>query len=54
MTIDELVAAVTRTVVDERRIQEFEIRLQRAEKEFEVESRNRIVDEDFLSRAYCL
>ncbi len=53
MSIDELVAAFERTIIDESRIQEVEARLQQAENEFELESRSRVIDEEFLSRSYC-
>lgn len=53
MVLDELIAALASNVLDEH-IRDLENRIVKAELRFEAESREKIVDEEFLSRAYCL
>lgn len=54
MTVEGLLKAVKRTVVDEEKKRALAARLKAAEERFEKSSRKKMVTEKFLSRACSL
>lgn len=54
MSIEELIADATRSVIDDTKLSELEHRLLAAEEKFEEEAKSKIVSREFLSRAYSL
>lgn len=54
MTVESLLQAVMETVVDDQKKKDLAARLKAAEERFEKNSREKMVTEEFLSRAYSL
>jgi hypothetical protein len=54
MTIEELVEAAKKMVATEESVKAFEQRVMQHEEQFEIQSRNRLVDSEFLARSYNL
>ena len=54
MSIEELIAVAAGSVIDDFKIQELQSRLKEAEEKFEQEAKSKLVDRDFLAKAYSL
>lgn len=54
MSLQDLVAAVAATVVDEKKIEDLKNRLAESEKKFESQSLSKPSDQSFMARTYSL
>lgn len=54
MSIEELIAEAAGSVIDDSKLDQLQERLKAAEEKFEQEAKSKLVDRDFLSRAYSL
>lgn len=54
MTIAELIAEAKATIIDERKIEDLQLRMKKVEEEFEAESQAAAAHRDFMSRTYSL